>query len=324
MPDNEGIVVREHRGSFEVETETGAVLCALRSKLRKTLIYPESDNRYRSVEAVERIGVVSPVAIGDRVRIVRSEDETGVIEEVLPRRTKLSRVAPGRRVVEQVIIANADQLVTVFSVKNPTPHLRLLDRMLVAAEMGGLTPVICFNKFDLHTDDMPDINGLYAGIGYRVINTSAATGEGVDDLAETLRDRLTAIAGPSGVGKTSLLNRIRPGLGLKVKEVNLSTGKGRHTTTYLAAHKLDGRGMVIDTPGIREFSLWEIEPGDLPDWFPEMDTYTDGCKYQDCAHVHEPRCAVKEAVEDGDISRIRYESYVHLRGELAEKRKLEN
>ena len=324
MPDDEGIVVRGHRGSFEVETENGSVLCALRSKLKKTLVYPESDNRYRSVEAVESIGAISPVAIGDRVRIVRSLDDTGAIEEVLPRHTKLSRAAPGRRVVEQVIIANADQLVVVFSVKNPSPHLRLMDRLLIAAEMGGLKPVICLNKMDLWTEDMPDINALYAGIGYRVISTSATAGEGIDELAKVLRDHLSAIAGPSGVGKTTLLNCIQPGLGLKVREVSQSTGKGRHTTSYLAAHKLDQGGMVIDTPGIREFSLWEIEPDDLPGWFPEMEPYLNGCKYQDCAHVHEPHCAVKEAVDDGTISQERYASYVQLRGELQEKRKFGN
>jgi ribosome biogenesis GTPase len=313
--ENEGVVIREHRGAFEVETDQGTVLCTLRSRLRKNLVYPESENRRRSVEAIQAIEATSPVAIGDRVRIVRFPDGTGAIEETLPRRSWLSRSAPGRRMVEQVIAANLDQLLIVFAVRRPEPHLRLLDRLLVAAEMGNITPVICLNKMDLWTPDLPDIHSIYTDAGYMVINASAHTGQGVDELRALLTHRFSAIAGPSGVGKTSLLNRIQPDLGLRIKEVSETTGRGRHTTSYLAAHRLDGGGMVIDTPGVREFALWRCPSESLPEMFPEMRPWMNACRFTNCAHVHEPDCRIKEKVDDGTINRERYESYVALRDE---------
>lgn len=324
MANDHGIIVREHRGFFEVETESGSYLCTLRSKLRKSLLYPESTNRHQSVASVRRIKAISPVAIGDQVRIVESDQDTGVIEEVFSRRTKLSRAAPGRRPVEQVMIANADQLLIVFAMTNPVPNLRLLDRILVAAGVGRLESVICFNKMDLTDDDSRDLSLIYEKVGYRVIKASAANGRGVGELRQVLIGKLSAIAGPSGVGKTTLLNLLQPGLGLKVREVSEITGKGRHTTTYLAAHKLDAGGMVIDMPGIRELSLWEVESEELAGWFPEMIPYLDSCKYQDCAHVTEPRCAIKAALAEGVIGSDRYESYVHLRAELVGRERAEN
>lgn len=316
---HEGVVIRESRGAYEVETEQGIVTCAIRSKLRKCLIYPESRSRRPSVERVTHTETMTPVVVGDRVRIERAPDGTGVIEAVLPRRTKLSRPDPGRLAREQVIIANADQLLAVFAVKEPDPHVRLLDRLLIAAEAGDLTPVICFNKMDLlgPGSDSPDIAVCYARIGYRVIRTSALSGQGVDELGDALRDRLSALAGPSGVGKTSLLNRLQPGLGLKIQEISQSTGKGRHTTSQLALHKLDQGGMVIDTPGLRAFGLWEVTQDKLPTFFPEMRPYLGHCKFaRNCSHVHEPGCAIKEAVASGAIATERYESYVKLWREL--------
>lgn len=313
----EGIVIREHRGAYDVETDRGVITCAIRSRLRKCLVYPESENRRPSVEMVTRTETATPVAVGDRVRIELAPDGTGVIEAVLPRRTKLSRSAPGRRALEQVIIANADQLVVMFAVRDPDPHLRLLDRFLIAAEVGELMPVICLNKMDLFRPDLPDIATLYARAGYRVIKTSARSGQGMEHLREALRDRLSVIAGPSGVGKTSLLNRLQPGLGLKVQEVRQSTGKGRHTTSYLALYKLDHGGMVIDTPGLREFGLWDISQHELPALFPEMRPYLGQCKFtRNCSHVHEPGCAIKDAVASGAIAIERYESYTQLRKDL--------
>ncbi len=320
MDTTEGIVIREHRGVFDVETSQGIIACALRSRMKKALIYPERDNQHHSVEQVGRIATVNPVAIGDRVRVVEDQGETGAIEEVLPRRSKLSRLAPGRRQVEQIMIANADYLVVVFAVRDPLPNLQLLDRLLVAAEAGNLAPVVCLNKMDLPNDEGPDIPGIYERCGYRVILTSAVTLLGVDILKATMRNRISAIAGPSGAGKTSLLNAVQPGLGLRVREVNRTTGRGRHTTTYLAAHKLDAGGLVIDSPGIREFSLWDVSPRELPEMFPDMRDHLTGCRFHDCTHVHEPECTVRNALAAGSVSRERYDSYVALRNELAGER----
>ncbi len=320
MKITEGIVIREHRGVFDVETCHGIFACALRSRMKKALIYPERDNQHHSVEQVGRIGAVNPVAIGDRVRIVEDQGETGAIEEVLPRRSKLSRLAPGRRRVEQIMIANADYLVVVFAVRNPQPNLQLLDRLLVAAEAGNLVPVICLNKVDLATEADSDIPGIYEKSGFRVIPTSAETRQGVDELKSTLQNSISAIAGPSGAGKTSLLNAMQPGLGLRIRAVNRTTGQGRHTTTYLAAHRLDAGGLVIDSPGIREFSLWDVPPRALPELFPEMRDHLSGCRFHDCTHVHEPDCTLRNALAAGAVSGERYDSYIALRKELTDGR----
>lgn len=315
MAFSEGTVIREHRGAFAVEVSDGVVLCTLRSKLRKTLIYPTSTGRRQIVESVGRLDVIAPVVVGDRVRIDRFSDGAGAIEEVLPRRSKLSRLAPGRRLMEQVIIANADQIVLVVSAREPPPNLRFLDRLLVSAEAGNLTSIICINKMDLWTADMPDIRSIYEPVGYQVLGVSAHTGQGVETLGAVLKDKISAIAGPSGVGKTSLLNYLQPGLGLKVREVSQATGKGRHTTSYLAAHKLDQGGLVIDTPGVREFALWKLRPDELPGLFPEMRPWLDTCRFHNCTHLSEPGCAIKQAVQDGQVAPERYASFAALRQE---------
>ena len=264
----------------------------------------------------------SIVAVGDQVTISLNDDGTGAIEEVAPRRAVLSRTRPSaeaRRLIsdqEQVLVANPDQLVFVFSIKSPSPSLRKLDRFLTVAEMNDLPTIICINKIDLaELDKTREKFQLYADIGYRVIYTSAKDGIGVDELKACLHDKITVFAGSSGVGKSSLLNAIQPGLGLKVNQVSDATGKGLHTTRYAELIPLEGGGYVADTPGIRGLALFDLEPSELDAYFREIAPLVPDCQFSDCTHQHEPKCAVLAAVKDGRISKQRYVSYLRLREE---------
>ena len=264
----------------------------------------------------------SIVAVGDHITLSLNEDGTGTIEDIAPRRAVLSRTRPtaeARRLnsdEEQVLVANPDQLVFVFSIKTPSPSLRKLDRFLTVAEMNELPTIICINKIDLDKlDKIRKKFQLYADIGYRVIYTSAKDNLGVDELKSCLHDKITVFAGSSGVGKSSLLNAIQPGLGLKVNQVSNATGKGLHTTRYAELIPLEGGGYVADTPGIRGLALFDVEPGELDAYFREIAPLVTNCQFSDCTHQHEPKCAVRAAVQDGRVSRQRYESYLRLREE---------
>lgn len=314
----EGFVTRIHRGHYYVENDDGEVLiCRLRSKLRKQLVYPESDQRRQRVLKVRRGDPGGPVAVGDRVRLARVDKKTAVIEEILPPDAELARRAAGteNQPKRQRLVANVDQIMPVFAVQDPRPNFRFLDRYLVQIEAAELTAVICLNKVDLGIpDEVMDMAQVYRRIGYPVLLTSAATGQGLDDLRAVLKDRTTAFFGPSGVGKSSLLNALQPDLDLRAYEVSESTGKGRHTTTSVTRFELDVGGYVVDTPGLRELGLWDVDPEYVDVYFPEMAPYIDHCRFPDCLHLTEPGCAVLEALERGEIAPERYESYLRLRG----------
>ncbi|MEZ4510410.1 MAG: ribosome small subunit-dependent GTPase A [Chloroflexota bacterium] len=261
-------------------------------------------------------------AVGDWVTITLNKDNTGTIATVEERRSTLSRTRPvaGSRSLrsdrEQVLIANVDQVIFVFAAKNPEPNLRKLDRFLVVAEMNELSAIICLNKIDLV--DLPQLQqefSLYEALGYEVICTSAATGYGVETLRQRLAGKLSVFAGSSGVGKSSLLNAVQPGLGLQVKDVSEATGKGMHTTRYTEMFPLDVGGYVADTPGIRGLALFDVEPGELDAYFREIAPLVAQCQFSDCTHRNEPKCAVRAAVADGSIAPQRYESYLRLREE---------
>ncbi|NIQ57815.1 MAG: ribosome small subunit-dependent GTPase A [Gemmatimonadetes bacterium] len=253
------------------------------------------------------------VVVGDRVEVLRHPDDGHTIEGVAERTSELARRAPGRgRHRAKVMVANVDQIVAVFAVTHPAPRLRMLDRFLVLAEANDLDATVVANKVDLAIGDRAAFE-VYEAIGYPVIYTSAATGEGIDRLRETLCDRISALAGPSGVGKSSLLNAMEPGLGLRTGEVSEAVRKGRHTTVSARLIPLECGGYVADTPGLRELGLWGIEPEELDLCFPELRPYVDDCRYgRSCSHSHEPGCAVRPAVEAGAIPTLRYEHYVSL------------
>lgn len=300
----EGLVVKSQSGFFTVETEQGQIVAQVPGRLKQ-----------------ERQSTTL-VAIGDRVTISINEDDTGTIESVAERQSVLSRARPaaeGRHLLadqEQVLVANPDQVVFVFSISRPTPNLRKLDRFLVVAEMNDLPAIICANKVDLvEPAEAQRLFRIYEEIGYRVIYTSAVAGTGIDELQNALQGKISVLAGSSGVGKTSLLNAIQQGLGLEVRAVSQATGKGMHTTRHSQLFPLTGGGYVADTPGIRGLALFDVEPGELDAYFREIAPLVSECQFSDCSHVHEPGCAVRAAVADGRIAQERYESYLRLREE---------
>ena len=322
--DDIGVVFRKTLGHYTVRTNGREIDCVLSSLIHKQLIFPTADptSLRRVVQEVREIAHVDPVAIGDRVRYVDAGDSRGMITEILPRRSKLSRPAPmpGQRVFEQVIVSNADLVVPVFSVADPTPKWGLLDRYLVTAEAAGLPVLIVITKLDLADKNRnfeADLE-IYRSIGYPVQLVSSVTGEGIEELKQSLQGRLSVLVGKSGVGKTSLLNAIQPGLGLRVKAVSQGEqGKGRHTTSHLEMFELDFGGRLVDTPGMREFGLWDIASEDLAFLFPEMADHVGQCKFgMNCHHDREPGCAIRRAVMAAEISPHRYQSYMRLKEEL--------
>jgi ribosome biogenesis GTPase len=273
-----------------------------------------------------RAGKQSPgelPTVGDEVLLSLSAPGCGQIIERLPRRNQLARRSavpmPSAQAHEQVIAANVDQVMPVFAVAQPDPSWHLLDRTLVSAESAGIPALVCITKLDL-LEPGPGAAQLeaavddYRRIGYPVIETSYQSEPGLDKLRYALHGRLTVLVGKSGVGKTSLLNALQPGLGLWVREVSRASGRGRHTTAHLEMFPLDGGGAIIDTPGIREFGLWDVAEDDLALFFPEMRPYIGKCKFGlGCHHDEEPGCAIRRAVNTGLISPYRYQSYLRLK-----------
>jgi ribosome biogenesis GTPase / thiamine phosphate phosphatase len=300
----EGRVVKALSGFFTVETAEGLIVSQIPGRLKQ-------ERRETDI-----------VAAGDWVTISLNEDGTGTIEDVAERRAVLSRSRPAgspRQIQqdrEQVLVANPDQLVFVFSIKSPEPNLRKLDRYLVLAELNQLPAIVCVNKIDL--DKRKEVESLfqvYQEIGYEVVYTSAKTGQGIEQLRAMLTGKLSVLTGSSGVGKTSLLNALQPELGLKVREVSQATGKGLHTTRATELFPLDGGGYVADTPGIRALALFNIEPWELDAYFREIAPLVAQCQFSDCSHRHEPNCAVRAALDAGQLSEARYDSYLRLREE---------
>lgn len=215
---------------------------------------------------------------------------------------------------QQIIIANPDQVVLVFACKQPEPRLGMLDRFLIVAEKAGIPPLIIFNKIDLVAENTcREKHEHYHQLGYSCLFTSAITGQGVSELHEHLIGKISVLAGPSGAGKSSLLNAIQPELGLHVREVSEATHKGKHTTVVRQLFPLEGGGYVADTPGLKAMALWDIEPEEVDGYFPELRPLVPNCKFNDCRHLHEPGCAVKAAVEQGEVHPQRYASFLRLR-----------
>jgi len=289
-----GRVLRVHGLQSVVQTDDGRQFrCAVR-RLLKTL---STDER-------------NVVTTGDRVWIRPAPGEEGFIERVEPRHGLLTRASRGR---EHVLVANVDQVVIVVALAQPEFKPHLIDRYLASAEQGNIKPIICLNKVDLiEPVELQPLIGYYGQLGLPVLLTSASTGAGLGELRHRLRDRQSVFSGQSGVGKSSLLNAIQPNLALAVREVSEVNDKGKHTTTTTRLIELDFGGWVVDTPGIRQFELWNIIPEEMEGFFIEFRPYVALCAFPDCMHTHEQRCAVKDAVDRRLISESRYHSYLGL------------
>jgi ribosome biogenesis GTPase len=250
------------------------------------------------------------VVAGDRVWFRPEGTEEGIIERVEPRRGVLSRDSRGK---QHIIVTNVDQMLIVSSAAEPRIKPNLIDRYLVTAERSSIRPIICINKIDLvDPADLMPLVGVWGQLGYRVILSSVLTGLGIDCLKEAIAGVESVVTGQSGVGKTSLLNAIEPGLGRRVQAVSSDTQKGRHTTSTAELLPLSCGGYVVDTPGIRQFQLWDVIPEELAGFFRELRPFVNRCRYPNCTHTHEEECAVKDAVADGWIDARRYESYIQM------------
>jgi ribosome biogenesis GTPase len=289
----QGVVLEVSSSLCRVDVQGQDLLCGLRGSL-----------------SAQETGFTNVVAVGDRVIVSPDGAGRGVVEAVLPRRSVLARPDVFASHLQQVIVANADQLLIVASWREPAVWLELIDRYLIAAERHNLLPVICVNKVDLAEDEALCHAELrpYVDLGYRVLFTSALTGTGVDDLRDLLRDKTTVLAGLSGVGKSSLLAAVQPGLKLRTSNVS-DSGEGRHTTTQVTLLKLDPGGFVVDTPGIREFGVSGLDKSELVRFYPEIAAVAGECRFGNCSHLNEPDCAVREAVRLGHVPEARYHSY---------------
>jgi len=288
-----GVVVQVVPGGCIVDVNGKQTRCVLRGLLK-------------SLETQQR----NIIAVGDEVYFTLLDDHTGVVERITTRRSVLSRKYKQR---EHVVAANVDQLIVITSVAAPPIRTGLIDRYLAAAENVGLDSIICINKIDLAEDDSHvRQTNIYRELGYGVISCSAQTGDGLDGLKDILHDKKSIFAGQSGVGKSSILNAIQPGLNIRTAEISEATRKGMHTTTTVELIALGFGGYVVDTPGIREFALWDIDPQVLPHLFPEFEEYLGTCKLRGCSHTHEPGCSVKDAIEQGKINGERYDSYCRI------------
>jgi len=277
----------------DVRADDGKIYACATRRLLKTL---STDQRH-------------VVAAGDRV-LFRPEGEEGIIERVEPRRGVLSRTSRGR---QHIIVTNVDQILIVASAAEPDLKPHLIDRYLLTAEKAGIEPLICINKCDLvDLATLQPVIGVFAQMGYEVLPVSAETGLNADRLRARLANRESVLAGQSGVGKSSLLNVIDPGFELKTSHVSRNTDKGRHTTTTATLLPLSMGGYVVDTPGIRQFQLWDVVPEEVAGYFRDVRPLVSHCRFPDCTHTHETDCAVRDAVGDGRIDLRRYESYCHL------------
>lgn len=283
----EGLIIKGIGGFYYVKTEEGLIEAKGRGIFKK-------DGTTLCVGDLVEVDIISP------------EDKKGVINRIMPRKNCFIRPP----------IANIDVFAVVFAAKAPAPNFPVIDRFLVNAERHNVDPVICINKMDLvSSKELEELKAVYDG-AYKVIQMSTKTGEGVEDLLTLIKDKKTALAGPSGVGKSSILNMLHPEANMETGDVSRKTMRGRHTTRHVEIFEIEQGGMIFDTPGFTSFEISDMEPSELKHFYPEFERLDGRCRYDDCNHLKEPDCAVKAAVKSGKINHRRYQSYVYNMEEL--------
>ncbi len=298
-----GIVLKSTGNHYRVKGTDGKyVLCTIRGKFKTD----------------KEITTTNPIAVGDNVvfQLEKDNDTEGVITGILPRSNYIIRSSPHRNHQNHIIAANLDLAVVVATIVSPKTTTGFIDRFLITAEAYHIPAIIVFNKADLindkHETDWQEKVAIYQNAGYGVITVSAKTKNGLDILKNTIKDKTTLFSGHSGVGKSTLLNCLHHNLQIKTNDISEYSGKGQHTTTFAEMHEIDETTKIIDTPGIKEFGLTNLEKEELAHYFPEIRKYISECKYNNCIHLNEPQCAVKSALEQGHISPARYRSYCNM------------
>ena len=317
----QGVVLSGTGGIWRVRRDDGVTIeASLRGRVKKSNSGKRADGSLRR-DTISAAADTLKLTVGDRVVLEQDGDDGAwAMSGILPRRSQLARRNPGGGHGERIVAANVDQVVIVFAAANPEPHPRMLDRFLVIAEANELAARIVINKVELvgGAGDARKRWMDYERAGYTIHYTSVKQREGLEPLHDALAGVVSVLTGPSGVGKSSLLNAMFLGLDLRVGEISESVNKGRHTTVGGLLHPLPGMegGYVADTPGLREVGMWALSPTELDQCFPELRPFLDGCRFADCRHSVEPGCAVRDAVGRGDVSKARYESFIKLREEL--------
>ena len=295
-----GIVIRNTGSWYTVLTDDGE----------------QVDSKIKGNFRLKGIRSTNPVAVGDRVEIIRNQEGTAFIKEIDERRNYIVRKSPNLSKQSHVIAANVDQAVLIVTVNYPVTSTTFIDRFLASAEAYRIPVLMVFNKLDLLDEDDRRLQEmmvyLYESIGYTCLQVSAATGEGIASLEEALKGKISVFSGNSGVGKSTLLNRLIPGLSLRTAEISEAHQTGMHTTTFSEMIQMPGGGWVIDTPGVKGFGAYDMEPEEICGYFKEFFQFSKDCRFSNCTHTHEPGCAVLKAVEDHYIAASRYHSYVSM------------